>query len=93
MIQLDRIFFLEVYEAGDTPAGVELVPNLIYAAEERAMRHLQRELASLGKPADAISVDAEITVVDADGRALIAARLDREPGTRRFHIVLLTENP
>jgi len=37
--------------------------------------------------------DAEIRVADAEGRTIVAARLEREPGTNRFTILLLLVDP
>ncbi|NIJ07208.1 hypothetical protein FHS31_000804 [Sphingomonas vulcanisoli] len=68
--------------------GVEAVINAISLASDRPHEILTDEEADdVTLP---IERQPELTIVDDAGRTFTAARLQREPGTTRFTIVLTT---
>lgn len=67
----------------------DAVSGMIFTLDERAGAILDAEQpATLDFDEDVLP---ELAVTDAAGRAIAAARLEREPGTNRFIVVLLSE--
>lgn len=78
-------------ETGDAPDGIDVLANILFGAEERAKQLLEDDVPVVEGDYGVDDVVPAIAVRDEAGRAIVAARLEREPGTDRFTLVLLTE--
>ena len=70
-----------------------MLANILFGAEERAKQLLEDDVPVVEGDYGVDDVVPAIAVRDEAGRAIVAARLEREPGTDRFTLVLLTEEP
>lgn len=70
---------------------VDALATILFEAEEHAFKLLRAERAAAEEAGDEFDPTLpDLAIRDAAGRAIAGARLEREPGTDRFTLVLLT---